>query len=165
MWPVRTSIFLHFHLSRTVGQILRLNHGHSYVDGLVQERLNSIANALELHLSRTNPCIHDLCTHRSVLTLQEIRRYRFHKRRCLLDQMVECELCHTQINKSRLVTHAMWHVRQVLSFNSLAPWKFEWNFICVICKQILVIDGWGTSCEIALIWMSLDFADDKSTLV
>ena len=28
-----------------------------------------------------------------------------------------------------------------------------------------MIDGWGISCEIALIWMSLDFTDDKSTLV
>ena len=35
----------------------------------------------------------------------------------------------------------------------------------VIFKQILVIDGWGISCEIALIWMSLDLPDDQSTLV
>ena len=35
----------------------------------------------------------------------------------------------------------------------------------VILKQILVIDGWGTSCEIALGWMSLNLTDDKSTLV
>ena len=28
-----------------------------------------------------------------------------------------------------------------------------------------MIDGWGISCEIALIWMSLDFMDDQSTLV
>ena len=28
-----------------------------------------------------------------------------------------------------------------------------------------MIDGWGISCEIALIWMSLDFTDDQSTLV
>ena len=26
-------------------------------------------------------------------------------------------------------------------------------------KQILVIDGWGISCEIVLIWMSLDLTD------
>ena len=32
-------------------------------------------------------------------------------------------------------------------------------------KQILAIDGWGISHEIALIWMSLDFTDDQSTLV
>ena len=32
-------------------------------------------------------------------------------------------------------------------------------------KWILVIHGWGISCEIALIWMSLNFTDDQSTLV
>ena len=48
---------------------------------------------------------------------------------------------------------------------SLAPRKFEWNFRHVIFKQILVIDGWGIPCEIALILMSLDFPDDQSTLV
>ena len=50
-------------------------------------------------------------------------------------------------------------------FNLLAPGKFKWNFEYVIFKQILVIDGWGIACEIALIWMSLDFTDDQSTLV
>ena len=49
--------------------------------------------------------------------------------------------------------------------NALAPGKFEWNFRYVIVKWILVIDGWGISCEIALFWMSLDFTDDQSTLV
>ena len=49
--------------------------------------------------------------------------------------------------------------------NSLAPRKFEWNFRYVIFKRILVIDGWGISCEIALIWMSLDSTDDQSALV
>ena len=49
--------------------------------------------------------------------------------------------------------------------NSLAPGKFEWNFRHVIFKQILVIDDWGISYEFALIWMSLDFTDDQSTLV
>ena len=52
-----------------------------------------------------------------------------------------------------------------LVVNSLAPWKFEWNFGHVIFKQILVINGWVISCEIALIWMSLDFTDEQSTLV
>ena len=27
----------------------------------------------------------------------------------------------------------------------------------VIFEQILVIDGWAISCEVALMWMSLDF--------
>ena len=35
----------------------------------------------------------------------------------------------------------------------------------VTFKQILVIGGWGIYCEITLIWMSLDFTDDQSTLV
>ena len=48
---------------------------------------------------------------------------------------------------------------------SLAPGKYEWNFRHVIFKQILMIDGWGISCEIVLIWMSPDFTDDQSTLV
>ena len=50
-------------------------------------------------------------------------------------------------------------------FNSLAPGTFEWNFRYVIFKRILVSDGWGISCKIALIWMSLDFTGDQSTLV
>ena len=49
--------------------------------------------------------------------------------------------------------------------NSLAPGKFELNSRYVIFKQILVNDGWGISCAIALKWMSLDFTDDQSTLV
>ena len=53
----------------------------------------------------------------------------------------------------------------MLPLNSLASGKFEWNFRHVIFKQILVIDGGGISCEIALIWMSLDFTDDQSLLV
>ena len=51
------------------------------------------------------------------------------------------------------------------SINSLAPGKFEWNFRHVIFKQILVIDDWGISCEIALSWKPHDLTDDKSTLV
>ena len=47
--------------------------------------------------------------------------------------------------------------------NSLAPEKFEWTFMYVIFKWIVVIAGWGISCEIVLIWMSLDFTDDQST--
>ena len=52
-----------------------------------------------------------------------------------------------------------------MRLNSLTPGKFEWNSRYVIFKQIFVIDGWGISCEIALIWMSLDTIDDQSTLV
>ena len=57
------------------------------------------------------------------------------------------------------------HKESNTCINSLAPGKFEWNFRQVIFQCILVIDGWGISCEIALIGMSLDFTDDESTLV
>ena len=50
-------------------------------------------------------------------------------------------------------------------FNPLAPRGFWWNFRHAIFKQILVIDGWGISCEIALLWISLDFTNDQSRLV
>ena len=49
--------------------------------------------------------------------------------------------------------------------NSLAPWRFEWNFRWIILKLILVISGWGGSCEIALRWTSVDLLGDRSTLV
>ena len=52
-----------------------------------------------------------------------------------------------------------------LNFNSLAPGKFELNFRYIIFQIISVIDGWGISFELALGWMLLDLADDKSTLV
>ena len=51
----------------------------------------------------------------------------------------------------------------ILTDNELTQWPL--GNLNVIFKKILVIDGWGNSCEIALIWMSLDFTDDQSTLV
>ena len=50
-------------------------------------------------------------------------------------------------------------------FNSLAPGKCQFNFRQVMFKLILVNGSWGISYEIALRWMPLDVADDKSTLV
>ena len=62
-----------------------------------------------------------------------------------------------------------WYEGKLMKFykriNSLTPEKYEWNVRYVIFKRVLVIAGWGMSCEIALIWMSLDFTDDQSTLV
>ena len=64
------------------------------------------------------------------------------------------------------VVRILYLVRErVFCFNSLAPGKFECNFRYVIFKRILVIAGWGISCEIALIWTSLDLTDDQPTLV
>ena len=52
-----------------------------------------------------------------------------------------------------------------VSVDSLASRKIEWNFRHVIFRQILVIDGWGISCEITLMWMSLNFTNDQAKLV
>ena len=67
--------------------------------------------------------------------------------------------------ETKMFVDVDWNFIEVYFFSSLAPGKFEWHFKYVILKQILVTDGWGISCEIALIWMSLDFTDDQSTLV
>ena len=56
---------------------------------------------------------------------------------------------------SARVLSGMFPQKFLVLINSLAHGKFEWNFRHVIYKQILVIDGWGISCEIALLWMSL----------
>ena len=71
-----------------------------------------------------------------------------------------------------LLTHwplGDWWPRRLLwncpKINSLTPRKFESNFRHAILKHTLVIGGWGISCEIAPIWISLHFADDQSSLV
>ena len=57
------------------------------------------------------------------------------------------------------------HVRnQVIMHPGLTHWPLR-NFRHAIFKQISVIDGWGISCEITIIWMSLDFTNYQSTLV
>ena len=90
-------------------------------------------------------------------------------------QYIRCPFQHHWSNAIRVCTNSssnmamasgiLWNCQFCANINSLAPEKFEWNFRYVIFKWILVIDGWGISCEIALIWMSLDFTDDQSTLV
>ena len=45
----------------------------------------------------------------------------------------------------------------ILHINSLAPGKFDLCFWYAIFKRILMIDGWGISSKIVLVWMSLDF--------
>ena len=51
-----------------------------------------------------------------------------------------------------------------LHLNSLAPGRLESNVREVIFKPMLVIDGWGIPCKIALRCMSLDLTDNKSTM-
>ena len=50
-------------------------------------------------------------------------------------------------------------------FKSVALGRFELNFRSVIFKLILVINGQGSSCEIAISWFSLELTDDEATLV
>ena len=45
------------------------------------------------------------------------------------------------------------------------PWEIWKKFRWVTFKLILVINGWGISCEIVPRWISLDRTDDESTLV
>ena len=82
-------------------------------------------------------------------------------------RLVTCSMPSHHLNKYMYSLNAQRHIciTQPHWVNSLAPGKFEWNFRHVIFKQISVIDGWGISCEIVLIWMSLDFTNDQSTLV
>ena len=75
-------------------------------------------------------------------------------------------LVESMLTETKMIERKWTHCSILIkTFNSLAPGKLGWNSRHVIFKQILVIDGWGISCEIALIWMSLDFTDDQSTLV
>ena len=69
-------------------------------------------------------------------------------------------------NHNKQTTHLSMNGSDIcVSFKFLAPGKFEWNFRHAIFKQIIVIDGWGISYEIALLWMTLDFTDNQSTFV
>ena len=93
------------------------------------------------------------------------------KPRPFVNLYVQCSNCtkfegltlNNGLRKAQNVMIGYWIIMQVV--NSLTPGKFEWNLKYLIFKRILVMDGWGISCGIALIWMSLDFTDDQSTLV
>ena len=81
---------------------------------------------------------------------------------CWLEQWI-IQLVANMLNSTWFCCELPGNGRDLL--NSLAPGKFKWNFGYVIFKRVLVIDGWGISCEIALIWISLYFTDNQSRLV
>ena len=120
-------------------------------DALVQKRHNSTVNSLW-------PC-DAIWPHISGSTLNQVMAC------CLMAPS------HYLNQQCHFILGVLWHssesnfTRNARELNSLAPGKFEWNFRYVIFKQISVIDGWGISCEITLIRMSLDFTDDQPTLV
>ena len=77
-------------------------------------------------------------------------------------------LCHLNLEKLKEIQ--INHYIPQIEFsrtrvNSLVPTIFEWNFTWVIFKIILAVYGWCISCEMALKFISLDLADDKSALV
>ena len=53
----------------------------------------------------------------------------------------------------------------IITVNSLAAGRCKWNITLVNFKLISVLDDWGISCEIILIWMSLSSTYHKSTLI
>ena len=90
--------------------------------------------------------------------------HRFKKAR----KLIECLFITSCIVMWILRANPMWILKLVhhwFRLNSLAPGKCEWNFRYLIFQIISVIDGWGISCELAFIWMSLNLTYDKSTLV
>ena len=94
----------------------------------------------------------DLCRHMAVARPQWGKIF-LHYVTVYYTRVHLCPLLHTEIPS----------IRQ--HFNSLAPEVFEWNFILIIFKPLLVMDYWCISVEIAIRWMSLDLTDDKWTLV
>ena len=56
-------------------------------------------------------------------------------------------------------------IQNPVAINSLAPERFEQNPKKVLLKLISVSDGLGISFETTLRWVSLDWTDDRSTLV
>ena len=68
------------------------------------------------------------------------------------------------LNKAKAREHWEFSGDQKMEVNSLVPGKSEGNFRYLIFQIISVIDGWAISCELALICMSLDLTDGKSTL-
>ena len=99
---------------------------------------------------------YELCLQQLVPPAQVSMAYCHHK-------LLACPL---NIDRSTLLSHSLPAAcRGLGALNSLAPGRFEWNFMLMIFKLISVIGGWGISCEIALRWMPLALTDDKSTLV
>ena len=138
----------------------------------MQERGDSIANALELRLSCTNPstwsCLFQLVERRVHLTkgnvLAQLNNLRqaidiFSNVRLSLPNNTIVE----EIQKDLFLWVNIWKPWQILL--TQAPGRFErFKLITVI----LLISGWVImviSCEIALKWLSLKLTDDKPTVV
>ena len=88
---------------------------------------------------------------------------------------IGCELYITKTwhNKIKTFPCDNWHRSLICTRGSWISWQlthwplggsFEWSLLSIIFKLILLIYGWGMSCETILWGLSLDIIDDKSTL-
>ena len=133
-------------------------------------------------------CLFTLTTHDDVIKWKHFPRYcpfvrGIHRSRRIprtkaSDAELWCFLWSAWINDwvnnreaGDLRRHRGHHVVNVMrcvkcvTINSLATGRFEWSVRYVICELISVIDDWGVSCTIDPMWLSLEFNDDKSTLL
>ena len=74
-----------------------------------------------------------------------------------LHEIINMDSLYAKIQQIPRTSH-VWFV------NSLALGKFEWNFRYVIFQGILVIEDWGISCEIALIWWSVNIGSGNGLM-
>ena len=112
-----------------------------HIDGLVQERRNSVALAMELCLSCTNPSIY------SDGSVQD----------CSISSALAMEILQSCTEPLILQFTGLFQVQWV---NSLTPGRCGCKLKCKFQTCVLSI-----SCEIAFRWLPLDHTDDYSILV
>ena len=122
----------------------------AYINGLVQERRNSRAIAMELCLSCTDPsiCIVELSTH-------------MHEWIMIIYVWVN----YSHIYMSELSTYMHKWISWYHWFISLTPERCGGNFKNVIFKPISMVNIRHVSCQNICPWMPQDFFDDEATLV
>ena len=102
-------------------------------NGLMQERCNSTANALELCLSCTNQfdaLVTTVCDS-GILYISRVGR-----------------LYHSHVGHIKYPWKRQGSTALTESYgNALVSERFDWNLTYIIFKLILVTDGWGISCE------------------
>ena len=162
-----TTTYYDFSAQKSRGQVLRKSKKFSrpydqpttYPTTSTYDLLRATTSYQEL--PRANTCYYDFSP------------YELLRQKSWMETGLKCSMLRSKIHFNSTVLDITFCCNSIpghqfplhKEFNSLAPGKFESNFKHLIFKQILVIDGWGISGEIALIWMSLDFTDDQSPLV
>ena len=133
-----------------------------YVDGLVLERRNSSALALELRLSCINPSIWNVqgtCCQGQVQIFIEIGMVHFAWEQNLISINFNFEW-----KLFSEMSPWLWSRTDIVDLNSLVPGKCGSDFKSVFSEHMLQIK-FMSICEIALRWMPQNSFDDKSILV